>query len=215
MREGISLAAQRAKVEAYAALYDLDLVEIVEEVRSAKNLDRPVLQDALRSLARGEADGLLVARLDRLTRSVRDLGDLIETYFSRSPGPALLSVGDQIDTRSAAGRLVLHILAHVSQWERETIGERTSAAIRHMRSEGLYTGGEAPYGYQIAEAGADDRSHLAEVPEEQEVISTARALRAAGLSLRKIAREIDRRGFVARNGHRFGAEQVRRMVVVG
>jgi hypothetical protein len=68
-------------------------------------------------LKEGEAEALLVVKLDRLTRSVVDLGTLVERYFA--PGKAaLLSVGEQIDTRSAAGRLVLNVLASVSQIER-------------------------------------------------------------------------------------------------
>jgi hypothetical protein len=114
----VSLHAQRAKVTAYAKLYDLELAEVtVDAGESAKHLDRPGLQRALGMLKRGEADALLVVKLDRLTRSVRDLGHLVEKYFA--PGKAaLLSVGEQIDTRSAAGRLVLNVLASVSQWER-------------------------------------------------------------------------------------------------
>ncbi len=56
----------------------------------------------------------------------------------------LLSVGEQIDTRSAAGRLVLNVLASVSQWEREAIGERTATAMQHKAKQGEYTGGQAP-----------------------------------------------------------------------
>lgn len=111
---GVSLDAQRAKVKAYAELFDLELTEtIVDAGESAKHLDRPGLQRALAMLKAGEADALLVVKLDRLTRSVRDLGHLVEKYFA--PGKAaLLSVGEQIDTRSAAGRLVLNVLASVS-----------------------------------------------------------------------------------------------------
>ncbi|MBI3722714.1 recombinase family protein [bacterium] len=147
--EGVSLAAQRSKLEAYASLYGLELVEVVVDAGvSAKTLDRPGLGRALDRLARGEADGLLVAKLDRLTRSVRDLGTLIAEHFETA---ALLSVAENIDTRSAAGRLVLNVLASVAQWEREAIGERTSAAMAHMAEEGRFTGGEAPYGYALGQ----------------------------------------------------------------
>ncbi len=119
---GVSLDAQRAKLKAYAELYELDLVDVVVDAGlSAKSLDRPGLQRALGMLKAGDAEALLVVRLDRLTRSVVDLGTLVERYIA--PGKAaLLSVGEQIDTRSAAGRLVLNVLASVSQWEREAIG---------------------------------------------------------------------------------------------
>ena len=95
-------------------LYDLDLVDLVVESGSAKSLDREGLQNVLGRLQSGEANGIIVTKLDRLTRSVADLGKLVETYFQEH---ALLSVSEQIDTRSAAGRLVLNVLASVSQWE--------------------------------------------------------------------------------------------------
>jgi len=101
---GVSLDAQRAKLKAYAEIYELDLVEVIVDAgESAKSLNRPGLQRALGMLKASEAEALLVVKLDRLTRSVVDLGTLVERYFA--PGKAaLLSVGEQIDTRSAAGR---------------------------------------------------------------------------------------------------------------
>lgn len=125
---GVSLDAQRAKLDAYAALYDLTLVEVIVDAGvSAKTLDRPGLQRALGMLRKGQVHALLVAKLDRLTRSVEDLGELIRTVFVTGKAD-LLSVGEQIDTRTAAGRLVLNVLGSVAQWERETIGERTAEA---------------------------------------------------------------------------------------
>jgi DNA invertase Pin-like site-specific DNA recombinase len=141
--KGVSLDAQRAKVEAYAALYDLEVIEVIVDAgASAKTLDLPGLTRALEMLRKGTADALLVVKLDRLTRSVRDLGELVERYFAPRKA-ALLSVGEQIDTRSAGGRLVLNVLASVSQWEREAIGERTAVAMQHKVAEGEYIGGEA------------------------------------------------------------------------
>src|SRR5215813_9951188 len=109
--EGLSLAAQKAKLEQYAALYDLELVVIIEDAgASAKTLDREGLQQALGMLRKGMTDGLLICKLDRLTRSVRDLGTLIEDYFDRY---TLMSIEDKVDTSSASGRLILNILMSV------------------------------------------------------------------------------------------------------
>ena len=113
--EGVSLDAQRAKVQGYAALYDLDLVAIeVDAGASAKTLDRPALARALGMLDRGEADGLVIAKLDRLSRSVGDWDQLIARYFGERAGKKLWSVADSIDTRTAAGRLVLNVLMSVA-----------------------------------------------------------------------------------------------------
>lgn len=202
---GVSLEAQEAKVRAYAALYDLDLVDVVVDAgASAKTLDRPGLTRVLSMVKHGEVDAVVVMKLDRLTRSVADLGTLVERYFQKA---ALLSVSEQIDTRTAGGRLVLNVLASVAQWEREAIGERTSTAMKHKASKGERVGA-IPYGFALAADGVA----LVEVEAEQAVMAEARALRAAGLSLRTVAAELERRGFVARAGRAFAAEQVRRMV---
>jgi DNA invertase Pin-like site-specific DNA recombinase len=202
---GVSLEAQESKVRAYAALYDLDLVDVVVDAgASAKTLDRPGLTRVLAMVKRGEVDAVVVMKLDRLTRSVADLGTLVERYFQKA---ALLSVSEQIDTRTAGGRLVLNVLASVAQWEREAIGERTATAMKHKASKGERVGA-IPYGFALAADGVA----LVEVEAEQAVMAEARTLRAAGLSLRTVAAELARRGFVARAGRAFNAEQVRRMV---
>ena len=202
---GLGLDAQRERIAAYAALYGHEIVEwCVDAGASAKTLDRPALASALAALDGGQADGVCVAKLDRLTRSVRDLGDLLEGPLRRS---ALVSVGEQIDTSTAAGRMVLNILASVAQWEREAIGERTSAALQAKRSRGERVGA-VRYGFELAEDGRT------EVPcaSEQETIERARRLRAAGLSLREVARELAETGRVGRTGQVFGPSQVARMV---
>jgi DNA invertase Pin-like site-specific DNA recombinase len=75
---GVSLDAQQAETRPYAELYGLELVEVVVDAGlSAKTLGRPGLVRALGMLKAGEAEALLVVKLDRLTRSVRDLGQLV------------------------------------------------------------------------------------------------------------------------------------------
>src|SRR6476661_5883591 len=104
---GQSLGAQRAKINDYARLYDLELVAVIEDAGvSAKSLNRPGLQKALAMLRSGKVDGLVIAKLDRLTRSVADWQTLIDDYFGERAGKQLFSVADSIDTRTAAGRLV-------------------------------------------------------------------------------------------------------------
>ncbi len=207
--QGLSLEVQQDKAAAYARLYDLHLIEIIVDAgESAKTLQRPGLQRALALLQSGQAAALLIIKLDRLTRSVADLGRLIDEYFA--PGKAeLLSVSEQIDTRSASGRLVLNILASVSQWEREIIAERTREVMRHKQKHGEYLGGHIPYGFEVI--------HGALVANgwEQDVIRQAQTLYANGLSLRKVSAVLSQRGFQARTGTRFHPGQIQRMVASG
>ena len=141
--KGVSLDVQREKITAYADLYGLELVEIIEDAGvSAKSLDRPGLQRALGLLKEGTADALLVFKFDRLTRSVRDLGSLIETTFSPETGkPALLSVQDQIDTRSAAGRLVLE-----RPGQRGAVGTGNHLGADHQRTGAQESDGQGLWG---------------------------------------------------------------------
>src|SRR2546422_9027587 len=149
---GVSLDAQQAKAKAYAELYDLDIVDVViDAAASAKTLARPGLERALGLLKAGKADALLVVKLDRLTRSVVDLGRLVERYFA--PGKAaLLSVGEQIDPGSAAGRLVLNVLASVTSGSGRRSGNTPPRRCSTRRARASTTGGWAPYGRRCRQA---------------------------------------------------------------
>lgn len=208
--EGVSLEAQRAKLEAYALAMDLELVAVEAEAgRSAKTLERPALQRALGMLDAGTAEGLLVTKLDRLTRSVRDLGVLVERYFAARH--SLLSVGDSIDTRSAAGRLVLNVLASVAQWEREATGERTRDALAHLKASGVRLGGLA-IGWERGEMDAQGRRVVRESEADVAAIERMLALRAQGLTLREIATRLTAEGHRTKRGGKWAAETVRRVI---
>ncbi len=202
--EGVSLAAQRQKLQQYSELFDLDLVAIIEDAgASAKSLDRDGLQQALSMLDSGEAEGLLVAKLDRLTRSVKDLGALLDSHF-RSEF-SLLSVADKIDTSTAAGRLVLNVLASVSEWEREAIGERTTAALRHKQSQGEHVGSPA-LGYDMEDG------QLIRNEQETSILVRIRELRSSGLTYRTIADELTSEGYKTKRGGRWNPGTVQRYV---
>jgi DNA invertase Pin-like site-specific DNA recombinase len=187
---GISLEAQAARLAAYADLYGLEVIEtIVDAGESAKSLNRPGLQRALAMLKRGEADGLAVIKLDRLTRNVGDWQVLIDDHFGERAGRQLFSVNDAIDTRSASGRLVLNVLLSVAQWEREATGERTRDALRHKIKSGQRCG-RLRYGYDLA----PDGKNLIPNELEQQTIATMHELRTNGHTLRRIAEALTARG---------------------
>lgn len=210
-REGVSTSIQPEKIRAYAALHDLQLSEIVtDDGFSGKSLDRPGLRKVLDKLDRFEADGVIVAKLDRLTRSVADLGKLIADYFGGEAGNChLFSVADSIDTQSATGRMILNITATIAQWERETIVERTQDALDHKRSRGERLG-QIPYGSELAEDGRTLRA----CAEEIAVARMVRQYRAEGRSLRSIAGLLEAGGYRTKNGHaKWSPSSVARIVV--
>ena len=202
---GISLEAQEAKIRAMATVQGTDLLDvIVDGGESAKSLNRPGLQKLLEMVNKGEVQAIIVAKLDRLTRSVKDLCNLLELLEKRKV--ALVSVAESLDTSSAAGRMVITIMGAVSQWEREAIGERTRDALRHKRAQGYRTG-NIPYGYHLAEGG-----RLVRDDAEQKAIDEIRGLRKQGLSLRAVAEAANERGHRTRRGTGWRLESVVRIL---
>ncbi len=200
---GHSLDAQRAKIEAYATLHDLELsATIMDDGQSAKSLDRPGMCELLTMIRRRDVGCVVVSKLDRITRSVRDLGELIELF--QKHGVEFASVNDHIDTGTASGRLVLNVMASVSQWEREAIGERTAEALAHVRSQGKRVSPWAEYGYRFDEDGA-----YVEAPEEQEAIRLIVQLRDDGSTLREIGEKLEASGFLSRTSRRLAPSVIR------
>jgi DNA invertase Pin-like site-specific DNA recombinase len=211
--DGISLAAQRAKLEAYALAMDLDLVAVHQDAGlSAKTVSgRPGMLQALADLNEGRADGILVVKLDRLTRSVRDLGDLVEQYFMTRF--SLMSVSDGIDTRTAAGRLVLNVRMSVAQWEREATAERTRDAMAYLRSTGVAIGGVALGHRRTDDVDDKGRRVVVEDDEELETVRRIHELRREGASFREIAGKLAAEGRPSKRGGKWAPATVRKVLI--
>jgi DNA invertase Pin-like site-specific DNA recombinase len=207
-QEGVSLDAQQVRIRAHCVSQDLDLVDIViDDGYSAKSLERPGIKRALDMLTAKKADAIVVVKLDRLTRSVKDLGTLLDGYFREGLPWSLLSVSDSIDTRSAGGKLLLNVLMSVAQWEREAISERTQEAMNELKRRGIRTGGAA-YGWQWSqEPDATGRKQLIPHPEEQAAIRRICELHRQGLGAGAITRQLDREGVRARRSGPWGRQR--------
>lgn len=196
-KEGVSVDSQIAKIKSYCLLYDLNLVDVVVDAGfSAKSLKRPGLTTVLAALKAKKADGVVVTKLDRLSRAVKDWNTLIDGYFGEKAGKQLCSVGDQVDTRTAGGRLVLNMLMSVAQWEREVIAERTSESLQFKKSKGERVGA-VPFGHDLA----DDGVNLVANAQEQAVITEIHRLKSEGHSLRQVAEELTRQGIATKEGN--------------
>lgn len=197
--EGVSLGAQEEKTRAYCIARGWECVRVIaDEGLSGSTLDRPGLQEALALCRRHEVDVLVVLKLDRLTRSVKDLGALLDGVFHPKRGADFASVSDNFDTSTANGRLVLNILASVAQWEREIIVERTTDALAHKKANGRRSG-QVPFGFTLGE----DGDQLLPVAGELEIIDELRARRDAGETLKSIADDLNTRGVPTKNGGRW------------
>ena len=134
--DGTEVESQEAAIEEACATRGWTLAKIVRDVEPAdgKSSGRPGLEYAIDRLAVGEASCLVVSALDRLTRSVAELGALLE-WFSR--GQATLLVVDLgLDTSTPSGRLVARTLTSVSRWERDKLSARTRQGLAAARAKG-------------------------------------------------------------------------------
>ena len=221
---GHSLAAQRDKITKYAELYELDLVAIVEDDgQSASSLDRPGIQDCLTRLRSGAVCGLVVAKLDRLTREVPDWFHLLDNFFGdRAKHRYVLhSVSEHIDCRTANGRFLLALQILISQHERETIAERTSTALQYMAANNLRVSHGPGLGKKfVAIPGATTKDgaqrYRTEWDDEQlNIISEIVVRHKKGVPYETIASNCIHRNLRDENGDLWGAANPRKGTIQG
>lgn len=136
---GAGLDAQRAAILSECQRHGWELVEVIEDAGySARDLKRPGVKLALDELKRGAADALVVAKLDRLSRSMLDFSGLMATAQKQSWGLVALDVN--VDTSTPAGEAMASILATFAQFERRLIGQRTKDALAAKAAAGVRLG---------------------------------------------------------------------------
>jgi DNA invertase Pin-like site-specific DNA recombinase len=189
-RDGLSLTHQETKIRGYCELFGLELVRMErDEGISAKSLERRGLRIVLEDLRKGRVGGLVIYKLDRLTRSLGDWSNLIDELFSKTAGRLLHSVEEKIDTSSAGGLLVLDVLMSVAQWERRIIAERTADALQGKISRGERCG-RIRFGYTLG----DDAKTLVPHPAEQHALDFMRQWRAQGKTYREMIETLEKLG---------------------
>jgi site-specific DNA recombinase len=141
-----SLQSQRERLEAFCQAQEgWRIVAHKQDQATGTKLDRPGLQAALDLGRSGAIDPLLVYRVDRLSRKVRQLAQLAEELDAL--GVVLRSATEPFDTGSAAGRMMLQMLAVFAEFEHATIVDRISAGIERRAKQGRWFGGRPPFGY--------------------------------------------------------------------
>lgn len=187
----LGLEAQRAAIIAECERRDWTLLEVIQDVgRSGKDLRRPGIMRALDELSRGDATALVVAKLDRLSRSMLDFARIMTTAQKQSW--ALVALDVQVDTTSPSGEAMAHMLATFSQFERRLISERTKQALAQKRAGGVRLG--AP-------------------PEiDSPIASRIREERAAGRTLREIAQRLNEDRVPTARGGRWHASTLQRVL---
>jgi DNA invertase Pin-like site-specific DNA recombinase len=204
---GVSLAAQEAKIRAWAQLHDHQLVKVYVDagIGGARMDTRPALQEALRHACKARGP-LVVYSLSRLARSTLDAISISER-LARA-GADLISLTERIDTTSASGRLFFRLLSSLGEFERDLVGERTKAALEHLARQGRRTSRFPPYGYDFA----PDGQTLVPNPEELQVVTWIRDQRDQGASYWVIATRLREAGTRSKLGGQWTAKGVRAIV---
>jgi site-specific DNA recombinase len=199
--------AQRAAIEKWAQSRGVRMAAMFEDhgiSGGAPAEKRPGLLAALAALRENGAGLLVAAKRDRIARDTVIVA-MVEQAAVR--GGAVVTTADGAsDGAGPEGQLMRGIVDVFAAYERGVIKSRTRAALAVKRGRGERIGG-IPYGYELAADGV----HLAEDAAEQAVIGQIRGLRAAGLSLRAVTAECERRGMVSRVGRPFSLTQIARL----
>jgi site-specific DNA recombinase len=168
-------------------------------------MDRVGFREALYQVC--QVEGVLVCyNLARLTRSIRDMIEIVDTIERHDADLALVT--DNVYTKSPSGRAFLRIMAVLCEWQREVQAEHTSDVMLRMQEDGRRVSGQPPMGFRLCAA---DPTRIEPNPEEQGSINLAKAMRQKGASYRAIATELERRGCKPR-GKRWHRASVRSLL---
>lgn len=208
--EGVSIAAQQAKLLSYCQQRNLEVVDVVIDagISGGKYLSqRPGGQKVLEAIAQRKATHVVAAKLDRLFRNAADALWTIEGWDNEGISTHLLDVnGMGLDTSSPMGKLILTMMAGFAQLERSLIRDRTKTALAHKKNTGKkYC--QSVYGLDFTDDGqtvVNDR--------EQETIRTIFTLRKAGKTLRAIAAHLTEIGAATKRGGRWAAATIKKIL---
>lgn len=180
--EGYSIGVQKEKLSAYATAQSYDIVEIYsDEGFSGKTLLRPAMERLIADVKANRVDIVLIYKLDRLSRHVKDVLELVELFDKYNV--TLYSLTENLDLSSPFGRAALKMSATFSELERETIVERMQMGKAARARSGKYTcPGKSPFGYRLDKK--TDRMEI--VPEEADAIRDMYAKYIDGYSFRKL-----------------------------
>jgi DNA invertase Pin-like site-specific DNA recombinase len=187
---GHGIDAQRQVIEEEAARRGWTLERVYVDVASGKSTRRrPEFALMLGAMASGDADVLIVAKLDRLSRSLVDFAQLMMTAQQQGWSVDALDIG--VDTSSINGELIANIVMALAQWERRIIGHRTKAALEQVRAKGTRLGRPSNV--------------------DAETVRLIRVLRTSGKSWQGIADALEREAVPTAQGGRWHGSTVRKL----
>jgi putative DNA-invertase from lambdoid prophage Rac len=182
--DGSSLASQQQQIAGYSMIKGWTIAEhFVERGVSGSTplADRPEGHRMLATIGKG--DVIVTAKLDRAFRSAADALAVLEEFKDQGVGLHMIDLGGDV-CGNGISKMVFTILAAVAEGERDRIRERIRDAKRHLTSQGIYSGGKRPFGYDIILDG--DVSRLVPNAAEMGAIERMEDMRCAGATYRAI-----------------------------
>jgi site-specific DNA recombinase len=191
--EGLSLGEQKRRAEAHIAAKGWTHAGTFTEAGvSGRKDDRPELRRLLDLVDQRAVDVVVIPKLDRFGRSVRQLAENFERLDRASV--ELVSLAESIDTHTATGKLLRNVLAALAEFESDVIGERV-ASVTAARAEQGKAHGRAPFGYRQSTGGL-----VVHPPEAAVIERIFRAYAVEGRSQRTICRDVNSEGISAQRG---------------
>jgi len=190
--EGISLEAQESRIQQWCQAngYELEGVYVDAGISGKSMETRKELLAALAALKKGMA--LVSYSLSRLARSTKDALVIGEMVAKKQAD--MVSLSEQIDTTTAAGKMMFQMMAVLAEFERNLVAERTANALQHKKRTGQKYTNKTPYGFEAIEG------RLVEVKQEAAVVADIQAARASGATLQAIANDLNGRGIPTKTG---------------
>lgn len=207
-KDGFSIHAQREKLTKYAEANDWDIFDYyVDDGISGKNLDgRPEVTRLLNDVKEGKVNNVLIYKLDRLTRSVRDLIYLIELFEKHNC--TFNSQTEKIDTSNAVGRMFVKIIGIFAEFERENLAERVSFGYEQKTREGNYTNCNGVYGYDYIVG--EQKLIVNDI--EKELVNRIFDLYIDGKSYFKIANQFNQENVPTKRGGHWASATVKSII---
>ena len=201
-----TIEAQGDKARAFCQLHDHELTHIyTDEGVSGQTIDRDGLRDCLNALKK--ADGIVITKLDRLSRSLMDWCWLMDYIHGQKK--VLVSVTDGIDTSTAAGEMMANMLATFAQFELRSIKERTLTSMNYLRKQNRRISRHAPYGYEFD---PNDSQHLIPHSQEAWILGKIRGLHSRGCGFAEIANRLNAEGRLNRSGKPWNRSAIYKIV---
>lgn len=208
---GQSMENQERRIKAFCDMWDIDLLEIVVDPgRTGDNLKRPGLQKVLKKLDDGDAEGVIIYALDRISRRSLHIFEIIDKYFQDN---ILCSLSEKIDTTSAIGQLMIGIFASMAQYERARLIERIKSVLDMKKEKGERLG-TTPLGFKTVYKDPENKKggELVPVLEELSLLKEIVDNRAAGWSYAAICDNLNNRGINPKRGKKWWPSSLKHLV---